>query len=306
MTRALRVSLVAASLSLWVSTSHANDPAGAEVLFEAGQAALEKSDFETACRKFKQSYALEPAPGTLYFQGDCEERRGRIATAWSLFTDLLHMLPDSDPKHQGVADRIAALAPRLPKLTVHLAPGSPPDTRVSKDKALLPVDTAIPVDPGEQLLVIEAEGHAPVEKRITVAEGAAAEVTVEVGKALPKPLKKQEASGGVQVPVGITIGSIGVAAVLAGIGVGIAAKVQYDKSEEYCQEDACLPEGVSIRNSARVKGTASTVVFFVGVAAVATGAIVWLTAPKSEGGLMGSAPLRVGVGLNGLVLKTSW
>lgn len=305
MIRALRVSAVVAALCLWSSVAQANDPAAAEVLFQAGQAALEKNDYETACAKFKQSYALEPAPGTLYFQGDCEERRGRIATAWSLFTDLVHLLPDSDPKHQGVVDRIAALAPRLPKLTVHLAPGSPADTRVTKDKALLPVDTAIPVDPGEQILVVEAEGHAPAERRITVAEATAAEVTVAVGKAVALP-KKKEASGGVQVPVGITIGSIGVAAVLAGIGVGVAAKLQYDDSDAFCEEDACTSRGVEIRDSARLKGTAATVVFFVGVAAAATGAIVWLTAPKAEGGLMGSAPLRVGVGLNGLVLKTSW
>lgn len=303
--RVLRVGVFSAALTLVSSVCYANDPAGAEVLFQAGQAALANNDYETACTKLKQSYALEPAPGTLYFQAECEERRGRIATAWSLFTDLVHMLPDSDPKRQGVSDRIAALAPRLPKLTIRLAPGSPADALVSKDKAPLPLDTPIPVDPGEQLLVIEAEGYAPAEQRVKTTEGAVTEVTVAVGKPIVKKYEPPPSSG-VQVPIGITIGSIGVAAVLVGIGVGVAAKLEYDKSERYCEEDACLPKGVDIRDSARTKGTAATVVFFVGIAAAATGAVVWLTAPKSQGGLVGNAPVRIGLTVNGMLVKTSW
>ena len=112
--------------------SPARDPAAAEALFEQGRRALERNDLETACAKFAESQRLDPGVGTLMNWATCEERKGRIATAWQRWREALAALPADDDRLAFARQRVTALEPRLPHLTITLPP-SAPRQRVARD-----------------------------------------------------------------------------------------------------------------------------------------------------------------------------
>ena len=62
----------------------------AEKLFQDGRTALAAGKLDEACDAFHGSENLEPRVGTLLNVADCEERRGRIATAWIEFNDAVN------------------------------------------------------------------------------------------------------------------------------------------------------------------------------------------------------------------------
>ena len=67
-----------------MSTVAVASPA-AEKLFRDGKQFMQEGKLAEACEAFRKSQELESRSGTLLNLGDCEEKRGRIATAWELF-----------------------------------------------------------------------------------------------------------------------------------------------------------------------------------------------------------------------------
>jgi hypothetical protein len=59
------------------------DDAAAEALFLDGRRLMDLGKIDEACAKFDASEKPSPALGTLMNLADCEEKRGRIATAWA-------------------------------------------------------------------------------------------------------------------------------------------------------------------------------------------------------------------------------
>src|SRR5450755_3617279 len=93
------LTVFALSMSAWGSSTaraDAHDPAAAEALFRDGRAAAQRGDWETACPKLRESQRLDPAAGTLLNLADCEEHRGKVATAWQLFRQVVDSLPAND------------------------------------------------------------------------------------------------------------------------------------------------------------------------------------------------------------------
>src|SRR5260370_13844519 len=101
------------------------DPAAAEALFREGRAAAQKGNWDVACPKLRESERLDPAAGTLLNLADCEEHRGRVATAWQLFRQVVESLPESDERVPLAKRRAADLEKRLPHLTIRLAGVAP-------------------------------------------------------------------------------------------------------------------------------------------------------------------------------------
>src|SRR4051794_10293213 len=75
-------------LILLAARAHAADPAAAEAVFEEGKRSVARGDLDKGCRAFEESQRLDPGMGTLYHLADCEERRGKTATAWARFREL--------------------------------------------------------------------------------------------------------------------------------------------------------------------------------------------------------------------------
>jgi hypothetical protein len=73
---------------------------------------------------------------------------------------------------------------------------------------------------------------------------------------------------------------------------GLSASSSWSDAQEHCRGTLCDQQGVDLRNDAASSATWSTVLFIVGTAATAAGAVLVLTTPKnSKDGGIRLAPL---------------
>jgi hypothetical protein len=86
-------------------SAHAQNPAAAEALFEQARSAMAAGSYDIACARFRDSDKLDPAVGTRFNLADCEEKRGRVATAWSLFRGVLSELAEDDDRRPIAQER---------------------------------------------------------------------------------------------------------------------------------------------------------------------------------------------------------
>lgn len=182
---ALSVGLIFAAAAL-PAAAQTRDAAGAEVLYRAGRDAARRGDWETACAKLAESQRLDPAGGTLLNLADCEEHRGQLAHAWQHFVQAQALLPKGDARATFAKTRAAAVDKRLPRLSIRLADGAPPGAHVMRDDQDLgapSLGVALPVDPGEHVVVARADGRIDGRAQVTLAEGETREITVAIGPA---------------------------------------------------------------------------------------------------------------------------
>src|SRR5436190_7446935 len=86
-------------LALASKPAAAQGTAAAEALFNEAKKAMDSKDYETACKRFRESNRLDPAVGTMLNLAVCEEKRGHLATSWDLYRGSYEKLSPSDPRH---------------------------------------------------------------------------------------------------------------------------------------------------------------------------------------------------------------
>jgi len=304
--------------------------AAAEAFFREGRALFDAGKFAEACPKLAESHRLDPATGTLLALALCHEGEGKLATAWGEFADA-----EGRARREGRADRekvatehATALQRRLSTLTVDVSPEAAAvsglEVRVDGVVAgAASFGSAVPVDGGEHRVQVSAPGKAPWEGLVTVKpELDAVRVTVpplvdappqtapvapvaqpSAAPAAPPPKK----GGAWMSTTGLVVAGAGVVAVGVGSYLALDAKSDYDAADEQCNGDVCPPVAFRATEDARSQGTIATVLFVVGGAAVATGAVLWFLAPSGkEEGAVPAAGLRVervGLGLSGVRLE---
>jgi len=109
-----------------------------------------------------------------------------------------------------------------------------------------------------------------------------------------------------QRTAGIVVASTGVAALGVGGVLAILAKSALSDSKragECTPDNACSKSGLSDRKRAVSLADGATVVTIVGAAALATGAVLWLTAPASHSESPQAASTRFGIGLGSVVVR---
>ncbi len=187
----------AAARSLWIvilvdGRASAGPPVGAEpdtrrmaeTLFREGRRAAVAGEYAAACAKFGESQALDPSTGTLLNLGDCEEHMGHMLSSRNYYQTALAQLGASDPRVRHARRRLEALEDRLPRLTITLAADAPPGVTVSRDETAVPLATfgrAVPIDPGEHVIVVTAPRHKDRREIIVLAERQSREVIAMAG-----------------------------------------------------------------------------------------------------------------------------
>src|SRR4051812_16021606 len=147
--------------------------------------------FDIACARFRDSDKLDPAVGTRFNLADCEERRGRVATAWSLFRGVLSELAQDDDRRPIAQQRANALEPRMPYLTLTRTAETPPGARVRVDGVELgegSFGVPLPMDPGaHDLTLLLVEGGKEQKSTFTLREGEHQDLPIDVtaGALLP-------------------------------------------------------------------------------------------------------------------------
>ncbi len=279
------------------STTPTDEAAAAE-LFEEGRAALLEKSYEVACKKLAESYRLAPHVGSVISLAQCEEASERLALArthWQQALNLARVM--NDPRASFAEERLGQIEPRVPRLTLHPASGSPRSLLVRKDGVVVGApsfDARLPVEVGEHVVTVDAPGFATKVVHVTLREGETKAVTLELGDALPEPPpvaplstvneespRPAPPTKGVLVPLAVTSAALGVVAMGFGTGFGVAATLARNDPRGTCfsQSGVCDSAG-NARNFAFAEGDASTVLFVAGGALVATGAALWLLAPK--------------------------
>jgi hypothetical protein len=89
----------------------------------------------------------------------------------------------------------------------------------------------------------------------------------------------------------------------------LSAKSKYNDSLANCSTtnvDSCGQTGFDTRNTARTDGNIASVAFAVGGVALATGIVLWVTAPSSHASEQGGVAIGVVPTLGGGMLQGRW
>jgi hypothetical protein len=142
----------------------ATEVALAETLYRQGRELAAAGKFVEACPKFAESYRLDPGTGTLLNLASCHESLGKIATAWLEYKEALvqSRRDRMQPRIDYAEEHIAALAPKLSRLTITLASDADRSGfELRIDDVLVGAEAlgaATPLDPGTHTIAATATG----------------------------------------------------------------------------------------------------------------------------------------------------
>ena len=322
---------IASAALAFAAPSSATEPAqrGAERLFSDGLKLAHGGDCGRARDKFTESYAADPAPGTLINWALCEEKLGRSATALELLRLADQTLPASHPKRAGLVKHIDALAKRAPLLRLRAAAPLPQGVSVIMDGATVESNAfahGLLGDPGPHVVELRAPGREDRRYEVVLAEATTLEVTVEAGlprsqrsasalktagvapaesAAMPAGPTEEAASTPTSSTLGWVFAGSGLALAGAGAVTGLLAKGKWDVAREECNVDRkfCYTDtGYDAVSAGNTLSTVSTVAFVVGGASLAVGGYLLLTkkdAPASARVAASAGPGGFGVRLGG-------
>ncbi len=287
----------------------------AETLYQAAVEHIRAGDYASACPKLAESHKADPAGGTVLLLAICYEKIGRTASAWIKFKEALAMAradrrTDREEKARKYLDD---LEPRLSRVTVTMPDEvrTLPGFAVKVDGTQIPTISkswTMPVDPGEHLVEAQATGRVSWSNTVTLkSEGQREAVDIPVLEAVradaptppappqekpppprrppvttpPEPDTPPTRPGRAQRAVGVVVGGVGLATIGVGSYFGFRALGSDDDARDLCPERSCSdPEGVALSDDAMDHSARANGLFVAGGAALTTGVVLYLTAPK--------------------------
>jgi hypothetical protein len=303
--------LVCLAFAAIAAPAQAGDKLAAESLFREARRLMEEKKYEQACEKFAASQAQDPAPGTLLNLGRCYEALGRTASAWLQYVEAATLAGTLGRAQQEKEARqqAQALEPKVSKLRIEPPPEPTEGLVVRRGGVAVAagaLGSEIAVDPGDYEIRAEAPGRKSWSGKVTVPpDGATASIAIpalEVGSgeaaAVPAaapaaaPAGSADATGDIGVEpssssktIGFILGGVGIVGVGVGVFLGLAASSQTSDAENdssLCPNKVCTPDGRKEIDEAEQKALVSTIGFGVGIAALAVGTVLIVTAPSSE------------------------
>jgi len=306
--------LVCLALLAVPSIAWAGDEAAAEALFGQAKKLAAQGKYSEACPKFAESNRLDRGAGTLIHLGDCYEKNKQTASAWATYKDAASAAQALGRKdwEKLATQRATALEAKLAHLTIKVDPANEKDgtnkTDVSRDGSTVSAvswGVPLPVDSG--MHTVEATGAGKKSFKTTVKvtkDGENVEVTVPKLEpdgtaaapvapkvdptpppkpATPPPPKKEGGSG--QKTIGMVLGGVGVAGIAVGAITGLMAIGKNNDAKDACPNDGPCGNraAVDAADSASTLGLVSTIGFIAGGALLATGGVLFLTAPSAAG-----------------------
>lgn len=315
---------LALALTSHGSRAHAgspNDRVVAESLFDEGRKLLDDGKLEEACAKLDASNRLDPAVGTLLNLGDCNERRGRIATAWSNYraAGSLALTRGDAARAEFARKRSEAVQSRLSTLTVVVTTPEP-GLRVTRDGVLVEdaaLGAALPIDPGTHVIEAQAPGKKTWTSKVTVAPGAPSSASVKIEPLVTEtapttPTASPTARAAPAGPPGEggnnllrTLGFVGVGVGAAAIGAGVyfalRARSLWSDGQPHCDASyRCDDVGFMLNHDARRSGDFATATLTAGLVVAAAGTLAILFAPGRS--LSSPSPTRASTASTGFSL----
>lgn len=305
--------LVAASLGValvamaHVAAADGDAVAAADKLFRDAKSLATQGRYAEACPKLEESQRLDPALGTEFNLADCYEHTARPASAWRLFNDVAEQahVAGKAEREKAARDRASAVDPKVARLTLVVSTPDVAGLELSCDGNTIQPENwnkPLALDPGVHTFAATAPDHERWSSNVTIAvEGGRPELVVPAlvaHRASPPPPAAPVASPalapthqarpaglGAQRVGGLALVGLGVVGVGVGTAFGLLSMAKHaDANSSPCPGGgACADQGaVDDWHAANSDGNVSTVAFIVGGAALAAGAILWFTAPKSQ------------------------
>jgi hypothetical protein len=293
------ISLAVAALALALTCQTYAQPAEksqAEVLFEQGLDDMMAGNFDKACPALAESYRLDPLAGALFTLAECEAKWGRIATAVGHYRAFITRVDRMERRRKArqkqradvARSQIDALEPEVPKLTLSTYDGAPEGMVVKRNGRTVPdgsLGRPILVDPGEQLITVEAPGEPPRSTTVSLERGGRDELSLDFEADKTTGDDDDDGGGldGDSMRLGAFIaGGIGVAAGIVSVVTGGLTLGHKDTIESHCSGTQCDQTGLDAADDAEITGAVSTVGLAVAVAGAAAFAVLWLLAPDSD------------------------
>lgn len=300
------LAIAVAASTLIPNSAHAQS-AEAEALFNDADRQFAAGKIDEACEAFDASNRIEPRAGTLIRLGECREKQNRLASAWSAYRDALTRV--KDPYKKKVAsERVAALEPKLSKLTITVAQRVD-GLAITRNGVLVDPglwNRAVPTDGGTLVFVARAPGFQDWTTKLSVpiAKGA---VTLDVPRLEPvaatpvaaAPQPKQEGTaeplrdepppswltGKRKVALGL--GAIAVGGAITGVVLGMRAKGLEDDAYGLCPDPrtpcADAARAMDLVERGATRGTYANIAFGVSAAAAVGAIVLWFVGkPDSE------------------------
>lgn len=293
--------------------------AGADALFREAVQLGEAGKFAEAAEKFRASYQLDPARGTLQGWAMAEERAGDLGSAYRHYQRLAReSAAAKDERRLDLAKkRMSVLAPKLALVTLEAAGPAESGVTLTIDGSALAdsdIRDSIPAAPGDHVIRGSSASGATFEVRVTavMGENVRKQVTWQAAD-LPPPVVEAptqstaptqtspQADRGSSSPLG-TIGLIvgGVGLVAAGVGTyfWIDSGKDFDSVSDDCPNRQCPPEVQSQIDDGRTKESLAQMLLIGGGVAVAAGVTLFVVGSGQEN----QAQARAVVGPTGAYL----
>lgn len=284
-----RAALLGFALSAFAAgPARAQNPAAAETLFDEARVAMAAGNYDLACARFRDSDKLDPALGTRFNLADCEEKRNRLATAWSLFRGVAAELARSDDRKPIAEARAKQLEARLPRIVLSRAPDAEPGLRVRVDGVELgegSLGVALPMDPGtHQVVLTSADGAHQQQSSFVLSEAETTRVALRIdgARAMSASAEHSQSAGmSSRRKWGYAIGGVGAAGVVLGSVAGIVTLNKKKSADANCNNmtETCNAAGVAANESGKTYRALSTLGFSIGLVGLAAGAYLVLTSP---------------------------
>jgi tetratricopeptide (TPR) repeat protein len=301
------------------SLAMAGDTLTAEALFKKGLDAMKHNQFKEACDAFEGSDEADPSPGTEINLALCNEKQGKVASAWGWYRTAAGLADQRNQKDRADLARAEAakLEPKLHKLTISVK-GSTDGLVVTRNGAAVPnalLGTDAPIDPGDYLIEVNAKGKKAWKQTVHIAAGpgidrldvppledAPVTATPSPGPATPPGSDYRPAQAGndgsTQRTVGLIVGGVGILALIGAGGLEIfnLAVTNADYKKIKADSDSCTaanppgspvcagyPGSLQSKDDARhANQTAAIVIAASGGALVITGIVLLATASSSR------------------------
>ena len=264
----------------------AEDKDAAKDLFAEGLELRAKADLPGSLEKFRAAFKLVPSPITGLEVARGHVLLGELIEGHAMVLEVSKMPVKATESAQGkkaredAAELSTKLGVRIPTLVVIVrGVGGSAGLLVSIDgHSVEPTPSNAPrrLNPGKHVVIASLPGRPEKRVDFNLAEGAAREVVVDFNETSTRTI------------AAVSLGVVGIIGVGAGTILALSARSKWHEAQSSCPNGACADAGAlvtyrGLRDDAGSTADWATIAFVVGGAALGTGAVLWLTAPKTAG-----------------------
>lgn len=305
------------------ATILASPPAAANVdtadaLFQRARELKKQGRCREAIPMLIESNRIDAASGTLLMLAKCYITEGRMASARRALEDAKARanVEKRPERRQQARDLLTEIEGKVSYITITLSPEAAKlaGVEVRRDDEVLGKATfgvPVPVDAGPHRVSASASGFEPLTIDVQVGPNGDRK-TVEIPLLKPSPpppatppapplvvepsatsLAGEPGRRGTWRSAGLIVGGTGVAALVVGSIFGVMAKVNHDTAKRLCPASPCgSPAGLEANSAAITDANVANASLGIGVGLVATGVILYVSAPREPSAASASTTER--------------